>query len=46
MSRGPDSPNQWAGANDPPQGIPRNKPYWEAMYGNLGMGGQFFKGGK
>jgi len=33
---------------DPLQGVPnRNTPYWKAMYGQLGMGGQFLgKGGK
>jgi hypothetical protein len=32
---------------DPLSGVPnRNVPYWQAMYGNLGMGGGHLKGGK
>ena len=32
---------------DPLQGVPdRTVPYWKAMYGNLGMGGGHFRGGK
>ena len=38
--------NRLAGITEPLSGIPRDRPYWESMYGNLGMGGQHFRGGK
>lgn len=31
---------------DPLSGIPRDRPYWQSMYGNLGMHGGFNKSGK
>lgn len=37
------------GANDPLSGIPRDRPYWESMFGNLGMQDTLFhqrRGGK
>ena len=38
-----------SGASDPLQGLPRDRPYWESMFGNLGMQDTLFhqrKGGK